>query len=85
MRRITIPYERSGRTPGTWSTPADFKMRAPAFRAVFCCPLCGRLSIISDHAIDEGGQVEPELACPHSPCNFREIVKLEGWKPTVAA
>jgi hypothetical protein len=59
--------------PGTWS-------RRPGGVVVFCCPLCSTGFQLEQTVLVDGtlGQV---VTCPASSCDFRELVRLQGWEP----
>jgi predicted RNA-binding Zn-ribbon protein involved in translation (DUF1610 family) len=63
--------------PGTWKglkTPGDRS-------ASFTCPVCGQTAVLTDHAINEAGDVWPSVVCPGINCGFHEYVTLIGWTP----
>lgn len=47
-------------------------------RIVAKCPGCGIEGEL-DHAVDAQGVVTPSLECQNGPCNFHEMVRLDGW------
>lgn len=49
--------------------------------AVAYCPKCLKEGYLDGHEISEDGTVKPSLICPHAPCDFHDVVKLDGWEP----
>lgn len=47
--------------------------------AMVCCPGCGKIASLTDHAIDPDGTVTPSLVCPFE-CGFHDLVRLLDWK-----
>lgn len=45
------------------------------------CPLCGKDGDLGDHQIDAEGNVSPIVVCPHTPCTFHDMVKLDTYEP----
>lgn len=46
--------------------------------AVVTCPACGLVIALSNHSIDDGGDVTPGLLCPYE-CGFDAPIRLMEW------
>lgn len=47
--------------------------------ATMSCPDCGESASLSEHDIDEKGNVSPSVVCPNSDCNFHEHIQLKDY------
>ena len=47
--------------------------------AVLRCPKCGLPSFVTEHSIDDAGNLDGRFACRGSACGFEAWLALEGW------
>jgi len=77
MNRKSYPQDNNYKK-GTWK---GIKLANHSGRsASFTCPNCGELGSLTDHDIDDNGNVSPSVVCSYD-CGFHEYIKLDGWKP----
>lgn len=53
--------------------------------AVLRCPACGLPAFVTEHAIDDGGELDGAFACRGTSCAFEARLRLEGWNDGAAA
>lgn len=59
-------------------------MRDGAWIIKMACTLCGTEADLTDHKIDESGNVSPSVWCSSDllkACDFHDSVQLERWDP----
>lgn len=62
--------------PSTWKG----ELRADLTKsALVCCP-SGHVFSLSDHEVDEKGNVSPSVKCPWDGCGFDQSITLMGWE-----
>jgi hypothetical protein len=54
-------------------------IQSESYKAHIICPKCGLKANLSNHTINEAGEVNPSLVCPNDNCDFHEWVILENW------
>ena len=50
------------------------------YYALLSCPVCGRVSSLKDHTVEENGEVNPSVVCGYEGCTFHEWVTLIDWQ-----
>lgn len=43
------------------------------------CPKCGARQRLKYHSVDVHGTVEASVGCSNKPCDFHEMIQLDGW------
>lgn len=79
MERIALTPADAGDTwlseRGVWKSA----QRDAGRTAVMSCPDCGFVASLSEHEVDEAGNVSPMVDCANAWCGFRGFVVLSGW------
>lgn len=76
MVKVIMKSKTKTLTPGTYTGGG---LVDGSRTALVACPLCGNVSSLSDHTIDNEGVVTPSLICPYPGCSFHEHVILQDW------
>lgn len=74
MTRMNFVYGETY-APGTWKSLKVGKVRSASLN----CPLCGEMGLLTDHTIQENGDVDPSVICSNDICTFHEYISLTGW------
>lgn len=69
-------FSETSAPAGTWIRWVYLPGRVTA---ALRCPTCGRVFCLAEHRIASDGRVSPSVVCPHRPCTFHVIMRLEGW------
>ena len=79
MATIDLPYDESGKKPGTWSWQLLVGTEV-IWRVRVICPKGHRNLLTAEQLIDWKGAVGPPIACGAKGCSWTARVRLHGWR-----
>ena len=66
--------------PGSWLKMSEHAMDGWYHRVTICCPDCRNIAKLTGHSIQPNGVVEEIIKCCRDECDFKDHVRLAGWR-----